>query len=95
MPIQRSITRVSKCPSRGSRFHVTTLVYQATGGPCKYVGRSMKDAHIRLNITERQWQAMLADFKVTLDTFKVPVPEQKELFAIVDGTKADIVVAEK
>lgn len=82
-------------PKQGLKFHVTTLVCEATGGPCKYAGRSMKEAHKHLNITEREWQAMLADFKATLDAFKVPAPEQKELFAIVDTTKADIVIAGK
>lgn len=35
---------------------------------------------------------MLADFKITLDKFKVPAKEQQELFAIVESTKQDIVV---
>jgi hemoglobin len=55
--------------------------------------KTMKESHKHLNITERQWQAMLADFKATLDAFKVPAAEQKELFAIVESTKPDIVVA--
>jgi hypothetical protein len=38
---------------------------------------------------------MAADFKATLDAFKVPAQEQIELFALVESTKADIVVAEK
>jgi hemoglobin len=51
----------------------------------------MKAAHAHLNITEQQWQAMVADFRVTLDKFKVPPKEQQELIAIVGSTKADIV----
>ncbi len=82
-------------PKQGLKFHVTTLVCEATGGPCKYVGRSMKASHTHLNITEKEWQAMLTDFKATLDTFKVPAGEQKELVAIVEGTKPDIVVASR
>jgi hemoglobin len=82
-------------PKQGLKFHVTTLVCEATGGPCRYAGRSMKDAHKHLNISEKEWQAMAADFKATLDAFKVPAQEQKELFAIVESTKADIVVAQK
>jgi hemoglobin len=82
-------------PKQGLKFHVTTLVCEATGGPCKYVGRSMKASHTHLNITESEWQAMLADFTATLDAFKVPAGEQKELVAIVDGTKPEIVVATK
>ena len=36
---------------------------------------------------------MAADFKKTLDKFQVPEKEQKELFAIIESTKKDIVVA--
>jgi hemoglobin len=64
-----------------------------TGGPCKYVGRSMKEAHATLNIGEKEWAAMMADFKTTLDSFKVCAKAQQELFAIVESTKKDIVVA--
>jgi hemoglobin len=53
----------------------------------------MKEAHQHLNITEKEWKAMLADFKKTLDKYKVPPHEQKELIAIVEGTKKDIVIA--
>ena len=45
-----------------------------------------------MNITEKEWQAMAADFKKVLDKFKVPEAEQKELFAIVETTKKDIVI---
>ena len=32
----------ARVPAAGLSFHVTTLVCQATGGPCKYVGRDMR-----------------------------------------------------
>src|SRR5262245_7734139 len=83
----------SRVPAAGLKFHVTTLVCQVTGGPCKYVGRSMKDAHAHLHITEKEWQAMVADFRKTLDRFRVGKTEQDELLVIVDGTKPDIVTA--
>ena len=35
--------------------------------------------------------AMVADFKATLDTFQVPPREQQELIAIVESTRNDIV----
>lgn len=73
--------------------HVTAQVCEATGGPCKYARRTMKAAHAKLNITEAEWDAMVADFKVTLDKFSVPAAEQQELIAIVATTKQDIVVA--
>src|SRR5499426_1051157 len=81
----------SRVPKAGLKFHVTALVCEVTGGPCKYSGRSMKDAHAHLNINEGQWQAMVTDFRKTLETFKVPAKEQEELIAIVASTKKDIV----
>jgi hemoglobin len=83
----------ARVPKAGLKFHVTTLVCQVTGGPCKYVGRDMKASHAHLNIGEKEWDAMVADFRKTLEAFKVPAAEQQELIAIVAGTKADIVVA--
>ena len=82
-----------RVPKAGLKFHVTTLVCEVTGGPCRYAGRTMKDAHQRLNITPKEWDAMVADFRATLDAFKVPKKEQDELIAIVGSTRNDIVQA--
>jgi hemoglobin len=81
-----------RVPKAGLKYRVTSMVGQATGGPEVYDGRSMKDTHSHLNISETEWQAMLADFKATLDKFEVPEAEQAELFAIVESTKGDIVM---
>jgi hemoglobin len=80
-----------RVPKAGLKFHVTTLVCQVTGGPCAYVGRDMKTAHAHLNIREGEWDAMVSDFRRTLDTFKVPAAEQAELIKIVGSTKPEIV----
>jgi hemoglobin len=82
-----------RVPKAGLKFRVTALVCQVTGGPEKYTGRSMKEAHQHLKITEKEWKAMLADFKKALDKYMVPPREQKELVAIVEETKRDIVIA--
>lgn len=84
-----------RVPKAGLKFHVTNLVCQVTGGPCKYTGRTMKEAHAHLNITEREWQAMLADFRRVLNNYHVPAREQKELIEIVESTKADILISGK
>jgi len=81
----------ARVPKAGLKFHVTALVCEVTGGPCRYTGRAMKESHQQLNITEGQWQAMLTDFQKTLDKFKVPAKEQEELITIVASTKKDIV----
>src|SRR5262245_9161019 len=42
-----------RVPKAGLKFQVTALVCEVTGGPQKYTGRSMKEAHRHLNITEK------------------------------------------
>lgn len=81
-----------RVPKAGLKFRVTALVCQVTGGPEVYTGRSMKDSHSHLNISEKEWDAMITDFKKTLDEFMVPAKEQNELISIVESTKKDIVV---
>jgi hemoglobin len=86
--IKEARTRV---PKAGLKFHVTALVCAASGGPCTYTGRPMKESHEKLNISPSEWDAMVVDFKATLDKFKVPQREQQELITIVGTTKNDIV----
>ena len=82
----------ARVPKAGLKFQVTALVCQVTGGPQTYNGRSMKEAHRHLHITEGEWDAMVHDFVEVLDRFKVPKAEQTELLTIVGSTKGDIVV---
>ena len=81
--------RVSRA---GFKYLVTEMVCWATGGPQQYTGRSMRDSHVHLDITEDEWQVFLADLQACLDHFAVPKAEQGELFALVDSTKSDIVL---
>jgi hemoglobin len=80
-----------RVPKAGLKFHVTTMVCEVSGGPCKYTGRAMKESHQHLNITQAEWDAMVVDFKATLNKFKVPQREQQELITIVGSTRNDIV----
>jgi hemoglobin len=76
----------------GFKYLVTEMVCWATGGPQKYTGKSMAESHKDLKITSKEWEAFLDDFQQTLDKFKVPAEEQAELKAIVNSTRADIVI---
>ena len=82
-----------RVPKAGLKFRVTSLVCQLAGGPEVYNGRNMKETHAKLNISEEEWNAMVADFVATLNDFKVPEKEQGELLALVGPSKADIVTA--
>jgi hemoglobin len=80
-----------RVPAPYLKYHVTAMVCQATGGPCTYQGRGMKESHAHLNISEPDWDRMITIFKEVLAKHNVPVKETEELLAIVDSTKADIV----
>jgi hemoglobin len=82
-----------RVPAPYLKYHVTALVCQATGGPCQYHGRGMKDSHTQLKITEREWDRMVTIFKEVLAKHRVPAKETQELLAIVDSTKTEIVVS--
>jgi hemoglobin len=72
----------------------TLLVDQicaASGGPCTYTGRSMRDAHAGMNITDAEFGALVEDLVKSLDTFKVPAREKQELLGALGGMKPDIV----
>jgi len=76
----------------GFKYLVTEQLCHAAGGPQRYTGRDMKTSHAELRISEDEWQAFLDLLKQSLDKFRVPLREQGEIFAIVESTKADIVV---
>ena len=63
----------------------------ATGGPCKYTGKSMKESHTGMNVKEVHFNALVEDLVKSLDKFKVGEKEKGELLAALGGMKGDIV----
>jgi hemoglobin len=88
-------TRINKKFARTNIPRVKTMlvdqVCAETGGPCTYSGRSMKDAHRNMKVTEGEFNALVEDLKATLDQFKVPAKEQNELLTALGSMKGDIV----
>src|SRR5688572_1929101 len=62
-----------------------------TGGPCTYTGRSMKEAHANMGVTDGEFGALVEDLVATLKSFNVPQPEQDELLGALGAMKTDIV----
>jgi hemoglobin len=69
-------------------------VCEATGGPCKYTGRDMKEAHLGMGVTSGEFTALVGNLIATLNQFKVPQAEQDELITALAPMKGDIVEAE-
>jgi len=84
-------TGFSQDSLRKIRQRVVEQFCEATGGPCFYTGRDMKTAHKGMGISDADWQKAAGHLVATLDKFKVPENERKELLAFVTKQKADIV----
>ncbi|MDX6694188.1 MAG: hemoglobin [Blastocatellia bacterium] len=63
----------------------------ATGGPCIYIGRSMRTVHEGLGITDADWDIAVKHLLATLDKFKVGKAEKDDLLKALAGLKKDIV----
>jgi plastocyanin len=65
----------------------------ATGGPCKYTGRSMEESHAGMDLVDDEFTALVEDLSGALDKFKVPDKEKGELLGALGPLKPAIVVA--
>ncbi len=73
------------------KMHLVNFLGSAFGGPQKYTGRSMKEAHKGMAITQAEFDALAADLKAVLEANKVPSAEVNEIMKIAASTAPDIV----
>lgn len=85
-----SIKKISGPAMPGHKFEFTLMICSLAGGPQKYAGRSLTEAHSSLGITEKEWNAMKSELKIVLDKHKVPPAEQREFISLIEGTRTDI-----
>jgi hemoglobin len=64
---------------------------QDTGGPCRYTGRNMVEAHTNMGVTSGEFDAFVEDFVATLDSFNVGKAEQDELLSNLAPMRPEIV----
>ena len=87
--------RINKFFAKTNIPHLKQLlvdqICEASGGPCKYTGRNMKETHKGLGIDNKAWDALVQDLVKALNKFKVPSKEQKELLGLLGPMKKDIV----
>ena len=69
-------------------------VCEATGGPCTYVGRDMRETHDGMEVTAGEFDALVEDLVATLDEFDVPNAEQEELLGLLGPMRDEIVEVE-
>ncbi len=63
----------------------------AAGGPLYYRGRDMKSTHVGMCISDSDWELFISHLNATIEKFDVPATETKELLAVIESTRADIV----
>jgi len=88
-------TRINKKFARSNiprvKAELVDQVCAETGGPCAYTGRSMKETHRHMGVTEGEFNALVEDLTAALNVFKVPAREQNELLTALGAMKSDIV----
>lgn len=62
----------------------------AFGGMENYTGKSMRDAHKHLNLTDEHFNAVAGHLKSTLEELNVPEDIQGEVMAIAASTHDDV-----
>ena len=83
--------RFAKTDIKKLEKHLVDQICEATGGPCKYKGKSMVEAHKGMKITDAELTALVEDLVKALDKFKVPKAEKDALLGALGGMKGDIV----
>lgn len=83
----------SATPESTARLHkhFVQFLALATGGPAKYDGKELKPSHSGMKIGNPEFDAVIGDLKASLDKLQIPNKEQKELLAIVESTRPQIV----
>ena len=73
------------------RSNLADQICDATGGPCSYLGRDMKESHKGMKITEAEWNATVENLVKALDKNNVDARSKQELLGALGPMKKDIV----
>ncbi len=73
------------------KMNLVNQICEASGGPCKYTGRTMKEAHKGMGVATADFNALVEDLVGALDKFKVGEKEKNELLGVLGPMKSDIV----
>lgn len=71
--------------------HLVNQICEASGGPCKYKGKSMKAAHANMGVKSEHFDALVEDLVKALDKFNVAEADKTTLLGVLGPMKADIV----
>lgn len=70
--------------------HTVDFFSMGSGGPAKYAGRSMPEAHRGMNISPAEYMAAVDDIMTALRKRNMDTQTQEDVLAIAWGLKGDI-----
>jgi len=73
------------------KSNIADFVCDATGGPCAYLGRSMKESHKGLALTKEDVDACNMALDRALDKNKVAAADKAQVMKVVQGLMPDLV----
>jgi hemoglobin len=73
------------------KSNIADFICENTGGPCSYVGRTMKESHKGLGLAKEDFDACNAALAKALDSSKVAAPDKAEVTKLVQSLMPDIV----
>lgn len=73
------------------KMHLVNQICEASGGPCKYTGRTMKQTHAGMGVHDAAFGHLVEDLVAALDHHKVGKTEKDELLGVLGPMKSDIV----
>ena len=76
------------------RWHMLTLLAVVTGGPSKYRGRDLHEAHADLHITGEAFDRVLWHVQATLQELGVQPEDQRVVLAAMEARRDEVVTFE-
>ena len=73
------------------KMELVNQICEAAGGPCKYTGKSMKEAHMGMGISSADFGALVEDLVATLDKAGFKPADKMALLGVLGPMKSDIV----
>ena len=73
------------------RGHLIDQVCEATDGPCTYTGKSMREAHAGMGITEAEFAIIAGHFAAAMEQAGVSTSDHAAIMGVLSAMQDDIV----
>ena len=77
------------------RWHMLTLLAVVTGGPTRYAGRDLHQAHADLHITAEAFDLVVWHLQATLQELEIQQQDRQAILAAVQARRDAVVTSEK